>query len=231
MFSGSITVLIVLVAFFSPGCAKITFIAKQAWKASYGVNSSVQYKKLADTVSKALRSVFNNSKKYYDVKIPDVGFVHNEGQLRGVFNNSKMFYDVKVTEITFTEKAGQVQVMAKLCLVVKADDVYIEDVFTAKVKSGKLDETFLVKVDSAKFEAVGVTVRDWKAKEGECTKCNKGGAGEFVIERTCTLVENGCKGLKNKTSKNCVEYCSAASITVNSFLILTLGVLLSFSFQ
>ena len=57
-----------------------------------------------------------------------------------------------------------------------------------------------------------VGFEDWKAKEGECTKCNEGGGGEIVIEGTCTPMEN-CNGLKNtKMSKDCVEYCSAGKM-------------------
>ena len=76
-------------------------------------------------------------------------------QLRSVFSNSEKYYDVKVSGVKFASNEGLVQVNATLYLIVKNDDVYIEEVFTAKVKSDKLDGTFLVKNDSAKFEAAG----------------------------------------------------------------------------
>ena len=76
-------------------------------------------------------------------------------QLRSVFNNSEKYYDVNVSDATFFKNEGLVQVKAKLCLIVKADGVYIEDVFKAKVKSGYLHKMFPVLNSSAEFEAEG----------------------------------------------------------------------------
>ena len=57
-----------------------------------------------------------------------------------------------------------------------------------------------------------VKFTDWKAKDGECSKCSEGGGGPIVIEGKCEA-ETGsysCKGLKNtKESKECVKYCDS----------------------
>jgi len=58
---------------------------------------------------------------------------------------------------------------------------------------------------------VGVTFKDWKAKDGECDKC-KGAGGEFVIEGTCVAKASSCRGLKNtKMTNDCVTYCNSSA--------------------
>ena len=59
---------------------------------------------------------------------------------------------------------------------------------------------------------LGVTFSEWKAKDGECKKC-EGGGGPFMIESVCEKKEHSCRGQKNKykESKDCVKYCSSAS--------------------
>jgi len=61
------------------------------------------------------------------------------------------------------------------------------------------------------FFSAEVKFMDWKAKDGECSKCSEGGGGPIVIEGKCEA-ETGysCKGLKNtKESKECVKYCDS----------------------
>ncbi|XP_078365532.1 uncharacterized protein LOC144649810 [Oculina patagonica] len=125
----------------------------------------------------------------------------------------------------------------KLCLVFnETNSDFIEDVFKNKVETGEISAGLKVIKGSAEFEAVGVSFKDWKAKEGECAKCEEGGGGPIVIIRTCQVDTEGysCKGLKTPTkeSKDCVEYCpsNSAATTVPS-LILAIGMFLSFSFQ
>jgi len=99
-----------------------------------------------------------------------------------------------------------------------------------KVKNGYLAEGLKVKKDSFEFNPLGVEFKDWKAKDGECDKCD-GGAEEFTIKGTCVAKDRSCKGVKNtKMTKDCVTYC-AGSYTAVSFLILAMGIFFSFSFQ
>ena len=57
---------------------------------------------------------------------------------------------------------------------------------------------------------LGVTFSEWKAKDGECKKCD-GGGGPFVIESVCEKEEHSCRGQKNKSkeSMDCAQYCSS----------------------
>ena len=57
----------------------------------------------------------------------------------------------------------------------------------------------------------GVVFKNWKAKDGECDKC-EGAAGEFVIEGTCEVKTSSCKGLRNtKMTKDCVTHCPSSA--------------------
>ena len=60
---------------------------------------------------------------------------------------------------------------------------------------------------------LGVDFSEWKAKDGQCKKCD-GGGGPFVIESVCESKKHSCRGHKNKSkdSKDCVKYCPSASI-------------------
>ena len=60
--------------------------------------------------------------------------------------------------------------------------------------------------------ALGVEFKDdWKAKDGECEKC-EGAGGEFTIERTCVAKTWSCKGIKNtKMTDDCVTYCDSSA--------------------
>lgn len=49
---------------------------------------------------------------------------------------------------------------------------------------------------------------NFKATEGECDKCSKGGAGPFQIKGECASEVYSCKGVKvTKETKDCVKYC------------------------
>ena len=63
---------------------------------------------------------------------------------------------MNVSEVTFRSKTNKLFAEAKLCLVFKGgDEDLIEDVFTNKVKSGKLDDNLKVVTDSAEFDSRG----------------------------------------------------------------------------
>ena len=67
------------------------------------------------------------------------------------------------------------------------------------------------------FYFAEVKFTDWKAKDGECSKCSEGGGGPIVIEGKCEA-ETGysCTGLKNtKESKECVKYCDSSAGKMN----------------
>lgn len=59
---------------------------------------------------------------------------------------------------------------------------------------------------------LGVTFSEWKAKDGECKKCD-GGGGPFMIESVCKEKEHSCRGQKNKSkeSMDCAKYCSSSA--------------------
>jgi len=105
----------------------------------------------------------------------------------------------------------------KLCFTNRDKNSYLEDELT-----DKLDITEL------KFEASGVTFKDWKAKD--CKGCSTG--GPITIERECEPKQYSCNGVKipSKESKECVEYCSAGvqKREISTF-ILILGIVLAFS--
>ena len=61
---------------------------------------------------------------------------------------------MNVSEVTFRSKTNKLFGEAKLCLVFKGgDEDLIEDVFTNKVKSGKLDDNLKVVTGSAEFDS------------------------------------------------------------------------------
>ncbi|XP_066020562.1 uncharacterized protein [Pocillopora verrucosa] len=186
-----------------PTCAMISFVADRVWNESLKASVSNEFKALKNMTSMAMEYLYNDSKKYYNVK---------------------------VSEVKFVEKDGKVGVEAKLCLVVKEKEGgLIEEVFTEKLKTG-LFRDLKVMSEGAEFKPKGVDLKDWKAKEGECEKCS-GAGGQITIERTCVPDEYSCNGFKvEKMTKDCVEYCGAVGITV-SLLVLAFGMLLSFSSQ
>jgi len=155
-------------------------------------------------------------------------------QIKDIFNDSKKYKDVKVSQLNYTAKDGMTLVELKLCLVVvTSDSTFIVALVIAKVQTGSLSEEIKVKKDSVEFKPLGVEFKVWRAKDGECTDKCEGAGGEFTIERTCVPKESSCKGIKTtEMTKDCVKYCdsSAGTYTV-SFLILVMGILLSFSFQ
>ncbi|XP_020628760.1 putative uncharacterized protein DDB_G0290521 isoform X2 [Orbicella faveolata] len=187
-----------------PSCVTVSFIAERAWNASLLESQSAPYNETSEEISKAIKNLFSESSKHQDVE---------------------------VSEQKYSEKDGVTFVKVKLCLVVKTSDgTLIHDVIIDKVKSGYLAEGFKVKKDSFEFNPLGVEFKDWKAKDGECDKCD-GAAGEFTIEGTCVPKDRSCKGVKNtKMTDDCVTYCdsSAGSYTAVSFLILAMGIFFSF---
>ncbi|KAL9975546.1 hypothetical protein ACROYT_G012718 [Oculina patagonica] len=188
-------------------CAKLGVIVNVTWDKIFQNNSS-------DLLEQAVRKLFSDALTMLYTGKHD---------------------DVLVSEVKFTEKDKMVFAKGKLCLVFNDDADFIEDVFKKKVETGELRAGFPVIKGSAEFEAVGVSFKDWKAKEGECKKCEEGGGGPIIIVRTCQVETEGlsCKGLKTtKKSDDCVEYCpsSSTAITVSS-LVLAIGIFLSFSFQ
>jgi len=61
----------------------------------------------------------------------------------------------------------------------------------------------------------GVELKDWKAKDDECDKCD-GAAGEFTIEGTCVSKAWSCRGVKKTMmTKDCVKYCGDSSAGKN----------------
>ncbi|CAH3041404.1 unnamed protein product [Pocillopora meandrina] len=185
-----------------PTCAMINFVADRMWNASLGNSTSKESKALEDMTSMAMEYLYNDSEKYYNVK---------------------------VSEVKFVEKDGKVGVEAKLCLGVKKNGGLIEEVFTDKLKTGFFHD-LKVMSEGAEFKPKGVDFKDCKAKKGECEKCS-GAGGKITIEGTCVPEEYSCDGLKvEKMAKDCVEYCGTVGITV-SLLVLAFGMLLSFSSQ
>ncbi|KAL9975541.1 hypothetical protein ACROYT_G012712 [Oculina patagonica] len=169
-----------------PTCAVLSFIMRFPWEEKLANTSSRDYKIVALLMPLIMKSLYNDSQKYEDIK---------------------------VTELKFTKsRYSMVGTSLNLCLVVKANDgAYIEDVFQAKIKTGNIYKNFPVQGHSAEFEPKGVVFKDWKAKDGECDKC-AGAAGEFVIEGTCEDKVSSCKGLKNtKMTKDCVTYCPSSA--------------------
>ena len=83
------------------------------------------------------------------------------------------------------------------------------------------------------YEAVGVTFSEWKAKDGECKKCD-GGGGPFMIESVCEEKEHSCRGQKNKSKKSmdCAKYCSSSAqvVAAVSNLILAMWISISYNF-
>ena len=57
-----------------------------------------------------------------------------------------------------------------------------------------------------------VTFKDWKAKDGECSKCSSGGAGPITLERECKpkKAEYSCDGVRTTVeSQDCLKYCDS----------------------
>jgi len=186
-------------------CGNLSIVLRGKWEESYANKSSASYKILKLGMGTVIESLFNDSSKYSEVKISDV---------------------------TFQQNAGGVLMRLQLCLLLTKNEV-IEDVFKKELEDGKL-MTVPVVEGSFVFTPLGVEFTDWKAKDGECSKCSEGGGGPIVIERECK-VETGysCKGLKNtKESKECVKYCDSSAVSIRiSTIILAVGILLSFSFN
>jgi len=92
------------------------------------------------------------------------------------------------------------------------DGAFVEDVFKDKAKTVSLYGGNLAFIgDSAEFKPLGVIFKDWKARDGECDKC-EGAGGEFVIDGTCVPKTWSCRGLKNtKMTDDCVTYCDSSA--------------------
>lgn len=153
--------------------------------------------------------------------------------IQQLYNDSSKYENVKVSNLTLKEKAGRVQLVFKLCMIIK-NAAFIEDIFMNLVKTGRITGNLRVVKDSGEFEAYGVKFFDWKAKDGECKKCSQGGGGPFEIEAGKCKPEAGysCAGLRTtEKSSDCVKYCdsSAAAIRIPSFILATLGIFLSYS--
>lgn len=132
---------------------------------------------------------------------------------------------VEILEVSFYKAPwGGTIAIVKVCLHLKPfpTPFYFEDV-----------QLIIPHTTNYTSEPVGVTYSEWKAKDGECKKCD-GGGGPFVIESVCESKEYSCQGHKNKSqeSKDCVKYCSSASslvVAAVSNLILAMLISLSIS--
>ena len=71
-----------------------------------------------------------------------------------LYNDSEKYYNVKVSEVKFVEKDGKVGVEAKLCLGVKKNGGLIEEVFTDKLKTGFFHD-LKVMSEGAEFKPKG----------------------------------------------------------------------------
>lgn len=124
---------------------------------------------------------------------------------------------MEVSELQVRNEKGDTLVNFKLCLANRDKNSYLEDELTDKLN-----------ITGLKFEASGVTFKDWKAKS--CTGCSTG--GPITIERECEPKKYSCNGVKipSEETKDCVEYCSAGvqKREISTF-ILVLGIVLAFS--
>lgn len=76
--------------------------------------------------------------------------------MKSMFDDPLKFEHINLTEVKFTEDEDDTRATLYLCLVVKGNnDVFIEDVFRAKVKTGRMYGYFEVRVDSAEFDYEG----------------------------------------------------------------------------
>ncbi|XP_073233867.1 uncharacterized protein [Porites lutea] len=128
------------------------------------------------------------------------------------------YEEVEVSKLQVTNEKGDTLVNFTLCLANRDKNSYIEDELTDKLE-----------ITGLKFEASGVTFKDWKAKD--CLGCSTG--GPITIERECEPKEQySCNGVKipSEESNDCVKYCSAGvqKREISTF-ILVLGIVLAFS--
>ena len=72
---------------------------------------------------------------------------------------------------------------------------------------------------------VGVSISDWKAKEGECECKCEGAGGPFEIVRTCEpKASSQCKNVTlTGTSAECVKYCPSNAGRMEYILYLNPG--------
>ena len=85
-----------------------------------------------------------------------------------LYNDSKKYYNVKVSEVKFVEKDGKVGVEVKLCLVVKEKEGgLIEEVFTEKLKTGFFCD-LKVMSEGAEFKPKGQCIMTKRLK---CLPC------------------------------------------------------------
>lgn len=147
---------------------------------------------------------------------------------RGFFSDSSKYGHVKVSDLQVDDKDGDINVTFKLCLVVKNNAGYIEDVIKIWKKFG--NESFT----EQEFRAGEVKLTDWKAKAKECKKCSEGGGGPFTIERECEpkTAKYSCNGVKTMMeSADCLKYCNtpkSGAQKISPFDVV-LGILLAFS--
>ena len=55
---------------------------------------------------------------------------------------------------------------------------------------------------------------DWKAKDGECSKCSSGGAGPITLERECKPKHPAysCDGFNTMMeAQDCLKYCDSSA--------------------
>ena len=75
-------------------------------------------------------------------------------QIESLYNDSRKYSNVQVSELKLTESSGNTKMTIQLCLVVKSDVDYIEDVFIKMVKTGFLF-SMQVEKDSGEFKVIG----------------------------------------------------------------------------
>ena len=59
-----------------------------------------------------------------------------------------------------------------------------------------------------------VTFGDWKAKDGECSKCSSGGGGPITVERECKprAAKYSCNGMTTMTeTDDCLKFCGPSA--------------------
>ena len=75
-------------------------------------------------------------------------------QIESLYDDTSKYDHLEPLHLTLKEKEGYVQMSMILCLVVKSDGEFVEDIFIARVKTGSL---FVMKVikDSGEFKTLG----------------------------------------------------------------------------